>query len=121
MRDARSASERRPHEDGHPWWPALLLAATFAAIAVVAWGQSAATAYTLANPCITGWEVPWTIPFTVFHSLGLPGAVAAVAAAFALRGPKTRAAAIICLLVGFVLWIYAAGLMSAPYGWHCDR
>jgi hypothetical protein len=51
--------------DGHPWWPALLHAPTFAAIAVAAWGQGEASAYIRADPCITGRDVPWTVPFTV--------------------------------------------------------
>lgn len=84
-------------------------------------GSSEATAYVLENPCITGWQVPWTVPLTVLHSMGLMGAIAAVVIAFALRGSKTRAIAVVCLLAGVVLWLYAANLISAPYGWHCDR
>ena len=108
--------------DAHPWWPALFLVPTLAAIAIAAWGSSEATTYVLENPCITGWDVPWAVPFTVVHSLGLLGAIAAVAIAFARRsGSRTRAIALICLAVGVMLWLYAAGLISAPYGWHCDR
>lgn len=109
-----------PKPDGHPWWPSLPLAPALAAIAIASWGVSESAAYILENPCITGWEVPWTIPFTVLHSLGVLGAIAAVFVAFAVRGPNTRATVVICLVVGVLLWIYAAGLISAPYGWHCD-
>lgn len=106
--------------DGHPWWPSLLLAPTFAAIAIAAWGQGESATYIRRNPCITGWEVPWTLPFTALHSLGILAAIAAVAVAFAARGRRTRVVALACLVVGISLWGYAGALMSIPYGWNCD-
>ena len=109
-----------PKPDAHPWWPSLFLAPALAATAVAAWGLSESTAYILDNPCVTGWGVPWAGPFTTLHSLRLLGAIAAVSVAFAVHGPKTRVTAVISLIVGVVLWAYAAGLMSAPYGWDCD-
>ena len=80
-----------------------------------------ARVYVQANPCITGWDVPWTGLFITLNALGIVGSIVSVVIAYSFRGTNTRVVAIVSLVLGIVIWFLALVLHSGPYGWECWR
>jgi len=101
------------------WWPLLALLPAFAALVLAVWGLGAARAYVVVDPCVTGWGVPWGIPFVILLVAGLLVAGVAWLVARTRDEDLTRANAVLALIVVAVVSVVALVVLAAPFGWNC--
>lgn len=101
------------------WWPILALAPFFILLPVAAWGLSAARPLLAVDPCLTGWTVPWGLPFGIMFWASVVVMVVVFFIALA-RGPSgTRIAGWGLVWFGLPLAFVTLVIWAAPYGWHC--